>query len=290
VPLVRVVATHYDDGLCFAYVSTADFVVVKDGCGHQTVAAHGACQVQVAFRPQGPGDRSAILTLVAAGCGAGSIQATLTGSGVAAVPGLAISPMVVDFGDYCSSKPTVFRVSNVGNETLWPFTVESSSAAFPITKNGCVAALSPGMSCAVEMQFRNEGFGPVAGTLTVSASGTKATARQRGMALGEAGATVIPPQIPATPVGQKSAPLEFIVQNTAGNSALKFTGSISSVAALEYTVIDSDCDRPVPRGSSCRLHIVFAPAAIGVRYASLNVTTDDCPGGFASVALFGVGT
>jgi hypothetical protein len=71
-----------DFSMVMASVSTSDFVITDDRCSGPTLAANTSCEVKVAFRPQSPGARSALLTQVATGCGAGAAQATLTGTGV----------------------------------------------------------------------------------------------------------------------------------------------------------------------------------------------------------------
>jgi hypothetical protein len=265
------------------------FVVTRNGCQPNALAPGESCQVEVAFHPEIQGLQTAILTVLAPGCGAGVSSAQLAGIGVAASGGLAISSDAQDFGDFCSSKPAVFQVTNTGTLQLFPLDVQIGGQSFQITSNGCIGGLAPGQSCLVTVEMLNVSAGAVGGALVVTATGAGATAKLRGVTPGMVEPFITAPPIPSTVIGQKSPPVELVVMNT-GTRAVTLTTVITNVAAAEYTIVDSDCDRPLAGGSSCRLHIVFAPTALGVRNAAVVLTETGCPGGSASVQLTGIGT
>jgi hypothetical protein len=270
-------------------ISTDQFILTANECRGRALATAQSCQLSVVFKPSSLGSKSAILTVTTRGaCTPGSIQAALLGTGVDAGGGLVINPSVVDFGDYCSSQPAVFRVSNIAaNAGALQVQV---TGPFGISSNTCNGALQMGKTCEVEVRLLNQGFGPVTGQLMVStASGRILNASLSGRVPGMADPALVAPAIPSTTVGQKSAPVEVVVSLPVGAPAAKLFATITNVAAAEYTIIDNDCSQSIAGGTSCHLHIVFAPADTGVRNASLIVTAEGCPGGAGALQLTGVG-
>jgi hypothetical protein len=219
-----------------------------------------------------------------------SVPAPDAGDGGAGA-GLVIDPGAVDFGNACTSKPAVFRVTNRATEPLSPLVAQTTHDAFRLVRNDCVGALDPGKSCEVEVQLLQlSGLGKITGTLTVSAPGSTVMASLQGEVPSTDGFLSLTSPIPDTPVGQQSAPVEVVVPNPLAAPPAKLDWIVAGVSAAEYTVTTDDCNRPVPAGGACRLHIVFAPTGTGVRTASLLVYETECPRTSAVVPLAGIGT
>jgi hypothetical protein len=275
-------------------ISTSNFLLTNNRCSYRLLQPGETCQVTVVYAPMSGGQHSALLSLPTTGrCGGAVARATLNGFATYFVGRLTISPQAVDFGDFCSSQPAIFHVSNQSQRLVQGLQVQVSSPSFAITGNGCTSSLAPGASCDVEVRpQRSVSVGKVSGALSVTgAAGESDAAALSLVSPGPTDTSVaLSSPIPDTPVGQKSAPIELVLQNPAGAPSATFTWSLTNVAAAEYTVMTSDCNQPVPGGGSCRLHIVFAPTATGVRTASLILTAEKCPFAVAAVVLAGIGT
>jgi hypothetical protein len=64
-----------------ASISTDQFVITRDDCTAQVVPAAGSCSVDVVFRPQSMGAKTALLMVEAMGCARGTAIAQVTGTG-----------------------------------------------------------------------------------------------------------------------------------------------------------------------------------------------------------------
>jgi hypothetical protein len=276
-----------------ATVSTTDFVVTNDECGQGALAANASCRVEVAFRPSTMGAKSAILSVPTHGCGGGPIQARLAGVATLGGPGLVISPPEVDFAEgyqRCLTGGAVLRVSNGGTDPIGPIDVTLVDT-FEVWNNHCYhATLAAQEVCEIQVGFPRWNPGTFSADLLVSAAGQEARAKLRGTvdpSYDPSFAT--PADFPLTVVGSASAPVEFVLQNPAGAPTTAFAVTVTNVAAGDFTIIDNGCDQPVAGGSSCRLHIAFAPTSTGVRDASLNARGMACGSGATTLQLHGVG-
>jgi len=271
-----------------ATVSTESFVVVSNRCNGVGLDSGQVCTIEVAFRPSTIGAKSAILTVPAEGCGAGPMQAALQGFCVDG-GGMNLTPTDVEFGDSCSAKPATFTVTNPGADPGGAVTV-TISGPFAIVSNDCVGALKPAQSCQVRVEYRPTTTASSRGSLVVTwAIGNTVTANLSGKGRSQLEPVLGPlPQFPATLVGQTSAPVELVVDNPSGAPAAKLTSTFTGIAAAEYKLIGSDCGT-IAGGAACRLRIAFTPAAVGVRNATLLITSDACPNGSVAVPLTGAG-
>ena len=277
-----------------ATVSTTEFVLGGDRCSGQTIPPGGTCELGVTFRPSSIGAKTAVLTLAATDCGAGQVQAALSGTALAADTGLVIEPGSGDFGQLCVPGGIVskgFRVSNLGKVTRGPLAV-TVQGPFKILTNSCdVVTLQTGGSCTLSVSSAATVPGPQQGKVSVTAPDTELVAALVATADPHTDLAVAlsPTGFGAVPVGQTSAPVEATIFNSPGSKATGIlTFSISNVAASEYTITENNCTAPLPGGSSCRVVIVFKPAAPGVRLASLQVQGGLC-GGAGFAALDGTG-
>jgi hypothetical protein len=116
-----------------------------------------------------------------------------------------------------------------------------------------------------------------AGTQYVSLSGTGTTTY-----------TVAPPSLAFGNEQRKvaSAPMPITVTNT-GNVPLSIRNLPRSGTDPEQFTQTNTCGTPVPVGSTCTINVVFTPASLGSKSATLSVTSID--GGTQPVALSGTG-
>ena len=152
-------------------VSTGEFLIVKDGCSGG-IPAGGSCEVQVVFRPVSSGARTAVLTLSALGCGGGTLQAQLQGTGlpdpVGHLPTLNFGSVPVGH----TSVPLASTIFNTGTMNTGPLEVSivgQNASQFVITASTCTS-LAPSEACRVTMEFHPTTAGDKTAELIVRAA------------------------------------------------------------------------------------------------------------------------
>jgi hypothetical protein len=274
-------------------ISTTDFLITSRSCAGSRITGNSVCSFEVAFRPQGAGQRSAILTVSAAtGCGIETALATLTGTAEAAT-GLVISERDQDLGwvpQHCKGQPHLFRISNADSVPTGPLSV-ALTGPYQITTNGCAGAtLAPGVACEVSVVFAPPNqLGPFDGMLVVTGShgGTQATLHGRS---GTVDGLVLTPsqhEFGVVHVGEKSPPQEFLISLMALSPDAPFTITITGEAAADYAISSTACTGLLKGGTNCTLRVTFTPKQIGERTASLLV--DGGCGDTPSALLRGLG-
>jgi Abnormal spindle-like microcephaly-assoc'd, ASPM-SPD-2-Hydin/HYDIN/CFA65/VesB-like, Ig-like domain/IPT/TIG domain/Cep192 domain 4 len=127
----------------------------------------GACTTEVDFSPTAPGPATGTLTV--SDDAPGSPQTVpLSGNGVA--PAVSINPPAVNFGDVAIgqiSPPATVTLTNTGNLDLHLSAVNVSGLGFGFGGNACGgAALKPGDSCTVQVQFQPTQAGQATGNIS----------------------------------------------------------------------------------------------------------------------------
>jgi hypothetical protein len=93
---------------------------------------------------------------------------------------------------------------------------------------------------------------------------------------------------PAELVSSPGVPQSLTVSNS-GPGSLTITGlAFAGSDPGDFYVASSTCEHPIATGASCQLTVIFAPSAMGVRSATLVISSND-PAGPASIALSGTG-
>jgi hypothetical protein len=160
----------------------ADFVIASSDCT-TSVAPGGTCSIEVAFKPQTVGSKSAIL-LVAAQPG-GMAVASLQGQAAMVEP-FDFVPRTADFGMVMvgtTSAAALWVIPNSGSGALSVATVMVAGADFVLVADTCGGAtLLPGEKCMFQVVFRPATAGVKSGSVMVDAGGPggKATASLTG--------------------------------------------------------------------------------------------------------------
>jgi hypothetical protein len=146
----------------------ADFVIASSDCG-APVAAGGTCSIDVVFRPQTVGNKTAIL-LVATNPG-GMAVASLDGQAV--TDGFDLMPGAVDFGMVMvgtTGTPAVWVIPNPGGVAASIATVMVSGADFVLVADTCSGTtVAPGEKCMFQVAFRPATTGLKSGSVLVDA-------------------------------------------------------------------------------------------------------------------------
>jgi hypothetical protein len=254
------------------------------------------CTIDIVFAPTvagGPQTATASASYSFPGNPGKSIS--LTGNATGA-PGVMFTPAALTFASrtvFTTSTAQTLTLANNGTSTLG-ITSIAISGDFAYT-TGCPASLAPGASCTIDVTFTPLVVGARSGTLTVAdtAAGSPHTVALNGTGLSTAVPVLdVSPSVvefSAQPVGTGSAPQVVIVSNT-GNAPLTF-GSIAitgefAIVAAPGGAAPAACPVTLGAGESCRIDVVFHPAAFNGREGSLTIATD---AGTFALRLFGTG-
>jgi FtsP/CotA-like multicopper oxidase with cupredoxin domain len=271
--------------------NAADFNAT--GCG-TTLAAGANCLISVTFTPQARGMRTATL-VVTDSASTPTQTATLNGTGVA--PMAAIYPPVVPFGVQLIATTSVAQtlvISNSGDVPLVLGTISISGANasdFAFSPGTCIVPVPALQVCMITVSFTPTAAGARAGVLSVASNdpinpllSVPLTGTGTAVALSPSAIT-----FPNQTVGTSSTSWTITIGNS-GPAALTINSIVLSDANPADFTLNNQCGAAINSGRSCTVRVRFAPTAIGVRTASLVVSTSDLGTPQASVALTGTGT
>ena len=303
----RTITIHNDRtrSITYAVSDITDFKVGAESCAGRVVPTAGDCTVAIQFRPTlgaGEGRRQGTLTFTFAGTGGDVAPSNSTGI----VAGVALLPLA-------QSSTTVNAAAVVGSPTTSSVLLTNrSSSALTLSSfvfggttpadyaldasSGCTAglALAASSSCTLVIRFAPAAAGTRNATLAINhtAPGSpqgvtllgNATPAPQGRI--ELGAPAI--AFADTQLGANSA-MNVVVRNS-GDLALTFSAFTLAGAMPGDFARSGDCNAAVPLaiGAQCTLTVTFAPAALGLRSATLSIASN-ASNGTAVLALSGLG-
>jgi hypothetical protein len=149
---------------------TAGFSLTQNTCT-TTLAAGSSCTVGVVFAPTSTGAQTGSFTVTSATV-VNVATVALSGTGALAAA-IQVAPAAISFattGVGLASAPTTVTVTNTGAATTLSALALAVPAGFQLVNNTCPAALGPGASCTVGVEFVPTSAGQQSGSLTVSTS------------------------------------------------------------------------------------------------------------------------
>jgi hypothetical protein len=222
----------------------------------------------------------------------------LVGVGVAApVPVVGLSSTALTFAAQSLGSTSAAQVVTLTNTGTAPLSISAitSSGDFALS-TGCSATLAaspgPGNSCTISVTFTPVLAGTRTGSITIT---DNASGSPHVVSLAGVGTVPLVPTIsvspvvtfPTTQVGTVSAPLSVTIGNTGAASLIV---SQAQIVGAEFAIVTDACTgTPVPADSSCVITVAFAPAATGVRAASLRIISN-APATSTLVTLNGTGS
>jgi trimeric autotransporter adhesin len=282
---------------------SADFAVSGGTCAAGgSIAPAGSCTIGVVFKPKAAGARSGNL-IVTHNAGSGRSSASLSGTGVALTPAIAVSPTALNFSQTVGtpSTPQTATVSNTGKAPLVINTLTlggAQAAEFKIDGASTCAAggsVAVGGSCVLKLVFTAAAVGTRSASLAIgnNASGTPTT-----IALNGIGTAAPAPAISLSAttlaftsqaLGSTSAEQSVTVSNS-GAATLTLAGmTLNGSAAADFTRAGTcSTTGAVAVGASCTVTFTFTPGALGVRSATLTIASD-AANGAAVMSLSGTG-
>jgi hypothetical protein len=225
---------------------------------------------------------------------------TLSGANDAFVSKFAPSPNVglsppLNFGNQTTgtnSSPMVVTVTNTGNQSLsiTGLNIGGTSPKDYSQTNNCLATLSPGGTCNVNLVFTPSVTGVRNATLSFSdnAYNTPQSLNLTGIGVVAGGPAVTISTTALTYAVQQVntvSPSQVVTLNNVGSGTLNFTGiSISGDFSQSNT-----CGNSIAGNTSCTLTVYFKPTAANTRTGTLTIN-DNAPGSPQLVSLTGTGT
>lgn len=258
-------------------------------CSTATPLAIGAqCTLSVGFVPTALGARSATLTIQSdASNGAATI--TLAGTGVPVpAPQVSLTPASIDFGVQTVGglyPGRSVRLDNSGTADLALSAIAAQGAGFAADATACPATLAPGDGCDIVVGFAPASAGTdFTGTLRVTSNAAgsphSVTLRGRG-SLAAVPVLVWSPAVTTLDFGNVSTGTVSAVQSATllnqgpGGVTLNLLNAVGPGAA-SFSVAGGTCQagQTLFQGETCRVDVSFAPAAAGVRTATVQVASD----------------
>lgn len=267
-----------------------DFAIGANTCADAMVPSAGTCKVGVRFAPKSEGSKSATLTVT--GVPGGTAVASLDGKALSPAA-VEISPLTNNFGSVVKGQKSgaqAFMITNKGGVASAIPVAALTDPNFALGTNTCTAALAPGQTCAVQVQFAPAEVGSFTGTLDVTVGVQKVSASLSGTGLAPGNLEITPSSqdFDPTVIGAKSATKTFTVKNAGGATTGALTGMLTGSATAEFPVAANNCaNKTLAPNETCTIVIQLQPAVAGVRSASLAVSA--APGGSVTAQMNGVG-
>lgn len=255
----------------------ADFLLGSNTCS-SGLAPNATCLIGVSFKPAAAGGRSAALQIPSNS--ADLVSVNLSGSGIAAIYSLSVSPGSIDFGNQPVGSTSAAQSLSFRNDGNVPITITGFNAGgnqpteFALGSDNCSGRLlAVNDSCTTSFRFTPATSGSRSASLNVNSSPAQSGATTQFTLQGvgtEASASLNPASLSfaAQAVGSYSLAQSVSLANT-GNAAL----TISSIAATGDFIQTSHCGLVLAAGSSCTIDVSFAPTATGSRNGTLSVSS-----------------
>ncbi|NQU36148.1 MAG: choice-of-anchor D domain-containing protein, partial [Actinobacteria bacterium] len=257
-----------------------------------------SCTVDVAFAPNGRGDKTADLE-ISSSAPENPYLVQLSGKGIA--PVLNPNPFAHDYGAIPVDGPAVskeFTITNSGDAPLVlpPSSVSITGAhtgSYSITADTCAgSSTDPGGSCAVTVDF-----GPTATGAKTANLRFVPNAPETPKIIELAGAGTVPgfaasassKAFSATIIERKSAEALFTITST-GNQALEFDSvgvSLGGTDAAQFEKSTDTCSgASVAAAGTCEVGVKFAPTTVGSKNAEVRFA-NNAPDSPQTIALSG---
>lgn len=276
-------------------VDTTSFTLVSTACV-SPLAPNGSCASTVRFNPMTAGAKTGGFTLSGANISGGTLNAALTGTGVATAPTLVVTPSSFAFGTVAvgSSAATTLSLQNTGNASLtWTgLAITIDTTNFTLTGTTCVSPLAATASCTANVQFKPTTGGAKSANLEMSGSnfgtGTIDTPLT-GTGGTSPNAVFAPSSFNFGSVNDGASAATTLTLSNTGTGALTWTSLSITVDAAEFSLTSTTCVSPLAPASSCNIALKFSPATAGAKSGNLALGGSNFGSGTVNVSLTGTG-
>lgn len=276
-----------------------------------TLPPGGSCTIDVQFAPIEPNppqqlSAQAVVSLTdSINNATQTISVPLSGTEVAATPGILFAPASLSFSSQNVGTATAAQTITVTNNGSAVLAISSIGIAganpsdFSQT-NTCPIApstLAINATCSISVVFQPTAAGPRSAAVSVAdnASGSPQTVALTGTGTA-AGVSLTPSSLTfagLNPGSGPSAPQTVTLQNTGTGPLTISSVAITGANPSDFAISGNNCPvgpaATLNPGNSCLINVTFNPTATGSRSASLSVSDDATPSP-QIVALSGTGT
>jgi hypothetical protein len=278
-----------------------------------TLAVNGSCNIDVTFTPLSAGGQQTFVYVDSNASNGSSLPIPISGEGTRVLlPGVAVTPLSLVFGDRVvgsSSITQVVMVSNPGQASLnltginltGSSFVRSNIAPAGVTSPSCSTTLAPQADCFIGIVFTPSAVGAATGevTITHNAPSTVAApvANPIRVTLTGNGTPVPQPQIRVSGnltfgdqiIGTQSGNQTITITNT-GTAALSVSAIALTGANAGDFLMGGNCTVSINPNASCSLTVAFKPVVTGAKTAQVTVTSNaQNAGSISPVQLAGTG-
>ncbi len=201
-----------------------------------------------------------------------------------------LTPASLAFGNVvedATSAAKSVKLKNTGSTTLNISSIAvSGDFASATSTSPCGSTLAAGKTCTIEVTFTPKALGALSGSITLadSASGSPQTVPLTGTGTVQATLTPASATYAAQTVNTTSAAKVFTLTNK--QSVALTSIAISTIG--DFSVSTTTCTASLAAKGSCKISVVFKPAATGTLTGSLNVA-DSASGSPQTSSLKGTG-
>ena len=237
-----------------------------------TLSAGQSATLTVNFAPTSAGAVSG--TLAVASNASNATNISVSGTGVAVVPTVSMSPTSLTFGSQVVSTTSAAQSVTLTNTSSAALSISSIAASGDFAQtNNCGSSLAANASCVVSVTFTPTVGGTRTGAISFvdNAASSPQQVSLTGVATGAATPTITLSPASLTfasqVVGSTSAAQAVTLTNT-GSGPL----SISSVGISGDFTATNNCGSSLAAQASCQIIVAFTPTVIGTRTGAITLS------------------
>ena len=252
-----------------------------------TLSPGQSATLTVSFAPAAAGSEAGTIA-IASNASNTPTSIAVTGTAVAAVPVVGLSPASLTFASQTVGKTSAAQSVTLSNTGTAALTLSSIAASGSFAEtNNCGASLAANASCTVSVTFKPTASGTPTGAITLTDNA--ASSPQAVSLTGTAVATAVPvvslspSSLPfaSQTVGTTSGAQSVTVTNT-GTAAL----TLSSISASGDYAQTNTCGSALAVNATCTISVTFKPTASGTRTGSVTLA-DNAASSPQAVSLAG---
>jgi len=273
-----------------------EFSIISGG-GSFTLASGATRDITVGFSPTSAGSKSAALHFESDDPDENPYDVELSGNGIV-IPDIAISPSSKDYGDVLlgSSAVQTFVVKSEGTGTLTVSSVNitgTDASEFAITSGGGSFSLSSGANRDIIVSFDPSSSGAKSATLRLTSDDPDedpldVSLAGNGLDVPVPDINILPSSYDYGDVAVDSSETETFIISNEGTADLSVTSVIiEGEHPGDFSIVSGETTFVLTPGSTENIEIQFMPGTVGVRNATLVVTSDDPDESILSVSLTG---
>lgn len=244
--------------------------VSRHTCG-PSLAAMANCSITVQATPNGAGPFSGVLAINSS---AGNVAVAMSGTGVAGMPSLSVSPPTLVFGTVAvgaASAPQTITLENNGTGAASPITM--SLPAGLLQTNTCGNSLGAGARCAISVTYAPATPGSLNDRILITSGAAILPVGVLGTAVQQSSNLVVTPTTLAFgnhTVGTPALVRDLSVSNTGNAPATNLSVGLTGAAGFTQ---NHTCGTSLPVGGACTVSVRFAAPGAGLVFASLSIST-----------------